>query len=159
MCITLKEEIKTLSEVKFMTKNKFEKLYTKIQELKKLYNEGENEKARAAYIKLEETIKTEDRCFQKIWAMYKNSQDNKNQYIDFSDAIWDNEVEQIIKTLKDNGIEYFTFSSTWSSAVKIAWLFKQNGCSLEGLIEINENIDDFETGKMKKTPAYLFKLN
>ena len=41
MCITLKEEIKTLSEVKFMTKNKFEKLYTKIQELKKLYNEGE----------------------------------------------------------------------------------------------------------------------
>lgn len=97
MCITLKEEIKTLSEVKFMTKNKFEKLYTKIQKLKKLY--------------------------------------------------------------KDNGIEYFTFSSTWSSAVKIAWLFKQNGCSLEGLIEINENIDDFETGKMRKTPAYLFKLN
>ena len=96
---------------------------------------------------------------QKIWAMYKNSQDNKNQYIDFSDAIWDNEVEQIIKTLKDNGIEYFTFSSTWSSAVKIAWLFKQNGCSLEGLIEINENIDDFETRKIKKTPAYLFKLN
>ena len=30
---------------------------------------------------------------------------------------------------------------------------------LEGLIEINENIDDFETGKIKKTPAYLFKLN
>ena len=136
-----------------MTKNKFEKLYTKIQELKKLYNEGEKEKARAAYIKLEETIKTEEKCFQKIWAMYKNSQDNKNQYIDFSDAIWDNEVEQIIKTLKDNGIEYFTFSSTWSSAVKIAWRFQQNGCSLEGLIEINENIDDFETGKMKKTPA------
>ena len=66
MCITLKEEIKTLSEVKFMTKNKFEKLYTKIQKLKKLYNEGEKEKARAAYIKLEETIKTEEKCFQKI---------------------------------------------------------------------------------------------
>ena len=159
MCITLKEEIKTLSEVKFMTKNKFEKLYTKIQELKKLYNEGEKEKARAAYIKLEETIKTEEKCFQKIWAMYKNSQDNKNQYIDFSDAIWDNEVEQIIKTLKDNGIEYFTFSSTWSSAVKTAWLFTQNGCTLEGLTEINEGYEDFITGEMKKTPAYLFKLN
>ena len=63
-----------------MTKNKFEKLYTKIQELKKLYNEGEKEKARAAYTKLEETIKTEEKYFQKIWAMYKNSQDNKNQY-------------------------------------------------------------------------------
>lgn len=108
---------------------------------------------------LEETIKTEEKCFQKIWAMYKNSQDNKNQYIDFSDAIWDNEVEQIIKTLKDNGIEYFTFSSTWSSAVKIAWLFKENGCTLEGLTEVNEGYEDFITGKMKKTPAYLFKLN
>ena len=91
--------------------------------------------------------------------MYKDSQDNKNQYIDFSDAIWDNEVQSIIKTLRDNRIEKFTFSSTWSGAVRTAWLFTQNGCTLEGLTEINEGYEDFITGEMKKTPAYLFKLN
>lgn len=79
--------------------------------------------------------------------------------LDFNDVIWDNEVQSIIKTLRDNGIEKFTFSSTWSGAVKTAWLFTQNGCTLEGLTEINEGYEDFITGKMKKTPAYLFKLN
>ena len=159
MCITLKEEIKTLSEVKFMTKNKFEKLYTKIQELKKLYNEGEKEKAQQSYSELKETIKNEENGFRKIWTMYEKAKENQNLYIDFNDVIWDNEVQSIIKTLRDNGIEKFTFSSTWSDAVKTAWLFTQNGCTLEGLTEINEGYEDFITGKIKKTPAYLFKLN
>lgn len=45
MCITLKEGIKTLSEVTMMKTNRFEELYCKVQELRKLYNEGEKEKA------------------------------------------------------------------------------------------------------------------
>lgn len=44
--------------------------------------------------------------------MYEKARDNQNLYIDFNEVIWDNEVESIIKTLKDNGIEKFTFSST-----------------------------------------------
>ena len=159
MCITLKEEIKTLSEVKMMKTNRFEELYAKVQELRKLYNEGEKEKAQQSYSELKETIKSEENGFRKIWMMYEKAKENQNMYIDFNDVIWDNEVQSIIKTLRDNGIEKFTFSSTWSGAVKTAWLFTQNGCTLEGLTEINEGYEDFITRKMKKTPAYLFKLN
>lgn len=91
--------------------------------------------------------------------MYKKAKENKNQYLDLNEVIWDNEVESIIKILRDNGIKKFTFSSTWTSAIKTAWLFKQNGCTLEGLTQINEGFEDFETGEMKKISAYLFKLN
>ena len=150
---------KILSEVTIMKTNKFEKLYARMQELKKLYNEGEKEKAQQSYSKLKETIKNEENGFRIIWTMYEKARDNQNMYIDFNDVIWDNEVPSIIQTLRDNGIEKFTFSSTWSSAVKTAWLFKENGCTLEGLTEVNEGYEDFITGKMKKTPAYLFKLN
>lgn len=155
----MKEEIKTLSEVTIMEMNKFEKLYARVQELKKLYNEGEKEKAQQSYSELKETIKNEENGFRKIWTMYEKARENQNMYIDFNEVIWDNEVQSIIKTLRDNGIEKFTFSSTWTSAVKTAWLFTQNGCTLEGLTEINEGYEDFITGKMKQTPAYLFKLN
>lgn len=150
---------KILSEVTIMKTNKFEKLYARMQELKKLYNEGEKEKAQQSYSKLKETIKNEEKGFRIIWTMYEKARDNQNMYIDFNDVIWDNEVPSIIQTLRDNGIEKFTFSSTWSSAVKTAWLFKENGCTLEGLTEVNEGYEDFITGEMKKTPAYLFKLN
>ena len=91
--------------------------------------------------------------------VYEKARENQNMYIDFNEVIWDNEIQSIIKILRDNGIEKFTFSSTWTSAVKTAWLFTQNGCTLEGLTEINEGYEDFITGKIKKAPAYLFKLN
>ena len=42
-----------------MKMNKFEKLYARVQELKKLYNEGEKEKAQQSYSELKETIKNE----------------------------------------------------------------------------------------------------
>ena len=140
-----------------MKTNRFEELYCKVQELRKLYNEGE--KAQQSCNELKETIKNEENGFKEIWTMYQKAKENKNQYLDLNEVIWDNEVKPIIKILRDNGIEKFTFSSTWTSAVKTAWLFKQNGCTLEGLIEINEGFEDFETREMKKTPAYLFKLN
>ena len=142
-----------------MKTNRFEELYCKVQELRKLYNEGEKEKAQQSYSELKETIKNEENGFRKIWMMYEKAKENQNMYIDFNDVIWDNEVQSIIKTLRDNRIEKFTFSSTWSGAVRTAWLFTQNGCTLEGLTEINEGYEDFITVEMKKTPAYLFKLN
>ena len=148
-----------MSEVKMMKTNRFEELYCKVQELRKLYNEGEKEKAQQSYSELKETIKSEENGFRKIWTMYEKARENQNMYIDFNEVIWDNEIQSIIKILRDNGIEKFTFSSTWTSAVKTAWLFTQNGCTLEGLTEINEGYEDFITGKMKKAPAYLFKLN
>ncbi|MBR2579038.1 MAG: hypothetical protein IKE41_02730 [Clostridia bacterium] len=142
-----------------MQKNKFDELYTKMEEARKLYQAGEQEKSRQNYGKIKETLKEQETEFNKIWSMYDKAKENGNQYIDFHDVIWDNEVEGIVKTLRDNGIERFTFSSGWTSAVKTAWLFKENGCTLEGLTEVYDGFEDFTTGKKTKIPAYLFKVN
>ncbi len=36
----------------------------------------------------------------------------RNEYIDLHDVVWDKDVEALISSLRENGIEYFTFSST-----------------------------------------------
>ena len=73
--------------------------------------------------------------------------------------VWDKDVECLIACMRDNGIDHFTFSSGWSSAVETAWLFQQNGCTLEGLIEINSRHKHFFTGEQEKAHGYLFRLN
>ena len=54
-----------MSEVKMMKTNRFEELYCKVQELRKLYNEGEKEKAQQSYSELKETIKSEENGLRK----------------------------------------------------------------------------------------------
>ena len=49
-----------------------------------------------------------------FWA-YRRSQDNGNDLIDFSEVIWDEDVEPIAETFKKEGIDEFTISSTFSS--------------------------------------------
>ena len=73
--------------------------------------------------------------------------------------IRDEDVPNMIKTLRALGFRKFTFSSSWSSAVETAWLFTKNGCLLEGMVEINSKHKDFETDEYEKIHAYLFNLN
>jgi hypothetical protein len=69
----------------------------------------------------------------------------------------DIDVYPLVGCFRDFGVEHFTFSSTWSSAVKTAWLFKMNGCEVEGLVEVNGNTN-YMTGKHEKMPAYKFAV-
>ena len=65
----------------------------------------------------------------------------------------------LVACMKECGIEAFTFSSTWSSAVETAWLFQKAGCILAGLIEINSQHKAFMSDEYEKAHGYLFKLN
>ena len=89
----------------------------------------------------------------------KTAKDCGNEYIDLNDTIRDEAVEGLVACMKENGIEHFTFSSTWSSAVETAWLFQKAGCRLEGLIEINSQHKAFMSDEYEKAHGYLFKLN
>lgn len=82
-----------------------------------------------------------------------------NEYIDLNDTIRDDAVEGLVACMKEYGIEAFTFSSTWSSAVETAWLFQKAGCTLAGLIEINSQHKAFMSDEYEKAHGYLFKLN
>ena len=94
----------------------------------------------------------------RLWREYEISRENENSILDIQDVVWDKDVESLIDGMREFGIDRFTFSSGWSSAVETAWLFKQNGCELEGLVEVNGNMNFFE-GKHETRHGYLFRVN
>ena len=149
-----------------MKNNNFEAEYARYEELDAAYdaadktnNEMAMEKARADYHKLEEDLLAKGDGYFRMFERYKSARQRGNDYIDLSETIWDNQVPGLIEDFRTYGIEAFTFSSTWSSAVEIAWLFQQNGCSLAGLIEINSQYTSFRKNDYEKAPAYLFRVN
>lgn len=143
--------------------NIFEEAYRGIQDAKKAYavatSEAEQDAARAIYkqatAKLDGLSSTEKR----IWSAYETARDCGNEYLDLNDTIRDDEVEGLVACMKEYGIQAFTFSSTWSSAVETAWLFQKAGCTLAGLIEINSQHKAFMSDEYEKAHGYLFKLN
>lgn len=144
-------------------KNIFEEAYKGIQEAKKAYEaaidkEGQ-EVARAIYRQATESLDGLSKPEMKIWNYYEAAKDCGNEYIDINDIIYDSEVETLVACMKELGIEAFTFSSTWSSAVETAWLFQKAGCTLAGLIEINSQYKTFGTDKYEKAHGYFFKIN
>ena len=143
--------------------NIFEEAYKGIQEAKKAYaaatNEAQQDAARAIYKQATAKIGGLSSTEQRIWSAYEAAKDCGNEYIDLNDTIRDDEVEGLMACMKKYGIEAFTFSSTWSSAVETAWLFQKAGCTLAGLIEINSQHKAFMSDEYEKAHGYLFKLN
>ena len=121
------------------------------------HDEAGMEQAREGYQAMEkEVLEKYDAGFGFVYRLYKQMKDCGNEYIDLSIAIHD-EVK-VLNTLRKYGIERFTFSSGWSSAVESAWIFQQNGCRLEGLIELNSIHKDWITGEREKVHGYLFSI-
>ena len=145
--------------------NIFESIYQELLKIHADYDaakEAESEEgknaARADYEKLCGRINEKGAAFVRIARAYREARDKGNEYIDFHDVIWDKDVEGLITCLRENGIQHFTFSSGWSSAVETAWLFQENGCTLEGLIRINGDSKGFGEEGYEQAPAYLFRV-
>lgn len=122
-------------------------------------NEAGMEDARRAISRHSADIVDQGEAYGKIYREYRKSRDKGSEVLDLHDVIWEKEVESLVRCMRENGIERFTFSSTWGSAIEIAWLFQENGCRLEGMIQINGDEDFWHEGQYKKAPAYLFKVN
>ena len=146
-------------------KNTFEAAYQQELKIRNAYDEAEaagseegKEAARAAIHELWDSIEAKGKAYNRIYREYKNSRDKENDHLDLNDVIWDRDVESLITCIRENGIERFTFSSSWSSAIETAWLFQENGCKLESLIQSNGDEDTWNEGQYKKAPAYLFSI-
>ncbi len=145
-------------------KHTLEQVYTREAELERAYeaakaagDEAGMEKARKEYQAMEkEVLETEDSDFGFAFRLYKQMKECGNEYIDISTAIHDE--LGVLNTLRKYGIESFTFSSGWSSAVESAWIFQENGCRLEGLVELNGTTKDWITGEREKVHGYLFSI-
>lgn len=137
-----------------------------MQQVKARYDEakGNNntegmEAARKSYQQLSERIENRGKSYARVYRLYEDAVERGNEYIDLYNVIWEKDVAALIQSLRENGVEHFTFSSTWSSAVEIAWLFTQNGCTLEGLVEINGPHTNAFTGEREKVHGYLFAIH
>ena len=68
---------------------------------------------------------------------YCNSIKAGNDLIDFSEVIWDDDVEPIAETFRQNDITEFTISSTMSSLISIIAAFEKQGFKMAGITEVN----------------------
>ena len=148
-----------------MKKNNFEAEYAEYQRIDSLYDaaekagdkEGERT-AREQFQSLRENLLAKGDEYFRTFELYREAKDRGNAYIDLNEVIWDDKVAGLIENLRNLGIDHFTFSSTWSSAVETAWLFKENGCELEGLVQINSRYTSFRKNEYEKAAAYLFRV-
>ena len=95
-------------------------------------------------------------------AAYFYSQDAGNDLINFSEVIWDYDIDEILENCRRFGITEFTISSTFSSLIVTIAELQKKGCKLEGLIEINSRFDDWKScfeGETKKERIPAFKIS
>ena len=147
-------------------KSIFEKELAQEQEIHAQYDAAEaaNDEAgmkaaREAHKQLSRSIREKGNEYCHIFRLAMESKENGNALIDFSDNILDETVPALVETLRACGIEQFTFSSGWSSAVRTAWLFLQNGCTNEGMTLIHTGQYPFRSQEEEMAPAFIFRLN
>ena len=142
--------------------NIFEETYNTIAESKKAYKAATSAEARDA---ARDTAKAaEDRIDElgdiawKIWRAYEKSRDNENEILDFDDIIWDRDVEALTACMKENGIKAFTYSCRATNAIETLWLFKETGCTIGEMVEVNLRKDFYGKG-YEKGHAFRMTLN
>lgn len=142
--------------------NIFEETYNRIQKAKKAYKEAttaeERDTAREAAKEAEDKIDAMGDIAWKIWRAYEKSRDNENEILDFDDIIWDRDVEALTACMKENGIKAFTYSCRATDAVETLWLFKESGCTIGEMVEVNLRKDFFGKG-YEKGHAFRMTLN
>lgn len=87
-----------------------------------------------------------------FWA-YRESIEAGNEQINFSEVIWDKDIDDISKTLLNNEIYEFTISSTFSSLIPTLAEFEKHGFRMDGLTKVKSRHKDWETGENEILPA------
>lgn len=140
-----------------------EKLYGCSEELEKKFDAAEKvgdaqtmQACRDAYQELVKEVQAEGEDFGNMMRLYSDMKKHGNSLLDLSGTY--QEPEKILKVFREFGVKEFTFSSTWSSAVQVAWQFTQLGCKLKGMTEIYGSGQKFMSNEYERIPAFLFSL-
>lgn len=140
----------------------FEKDYADYEKIRMAYDHADNgeekDAAGAEYEAWSDRITARGQDYGRFFRSYMDAKNAGNRYIDLHDTISEEQADRLVASFREFGVERFTFSSGWSSAVSIAWQFIQDGCSLEGMVEINSQHTKFLSDEHEKIPAYLFKV-
>ena len=98
------------------------------------------------------------REFCYMLRLYTDMKERGNELIDLND-VHDYQVAEVIEILLRFGVQRFTFSSTWSSAVTAAWEIGQHGYKLEGMTRVNSQFEKIMSNEREKIPAFVFGIN
>ncbi|MCM1275474.1 MAG: hypothetical protein NC299_08915 [Lachnospiraceae bacterium] len=91
---------------------------------------------------------------------YRYSIEAENELPNFSDIIWIDDIDRILDSMKREGVTEFTISSTFSSLIDTIGMLIEKGCSLKGVVKINDRFGlNWETGRRHKIPAFLMTIN
>ena len=91
------------------------------------------------------------------WA-YERSKEAGNDTIDFSEAIWDYDIEPIVKTCRAYGIDHITISSTFSGLIATLAEFEKHGCRMDGLTKVKSSYTDWKNEDRKTIPAIIIQM-
>lgn len=140
-----------------------ERFYGRNEELERTFAAAEKagdaaamDACQDAYQDLLQEVRAEGEAFGDMMRLYSDMKKNGNSHLDLSGTYW--EPEKILKTFREFGVTEFTFSSSWSSAIQVAWEFTQMGCTLKGMIEIYGSGRKIMSKEYEKVPAFLFSL-
>lgn len=146
-------------------KNNFAEIYTKKRALEARFRAAQEQhdeaavaQARCEHKALEAQVQEAGPAYARLYRLYVSAMERGNAYIDLSEVHDYCDEAALISDMRAYGIDKFTLSSGWSSAIESAWRFTQNGCMLEGMIEINDGCRDFTTGACEKCGALLFRV-
>ncbi|WP_307987594.1 hypothetical protein [uncultured Dialister sp.] len=140
-----------------------ERFYGRSEELEKKFDAAEKvgdaqtmQACRDAYQELVKEVQAEGQDFCNMMRLYSDMKKHGNSRLDLSGTC--REPEKILKTFREFGVTEFTFSSSWSSAIQVAWAFTQMGCTLKGMTEIYGSGRKLMSNEYEKVPAFLFSL-
>ncbi|WP_278675972.1 hypothetical protein [Acidaminococcus fermentans] len=147
-----------------MTKmDMIERFYGRNEELERTFAAAEKagdaaamDACQDAYQDLLQEVRAEGEAFGDMMRLYSDMKKHGNSHLDLSGTY--QEPEKILKTFREFGVTEFTFSSSWSSAIQVAWAFTQMGCTLKGMIEIYGSGRKIMSKEYEKVPAFLFSL-
>lgn len=140
-----------------------ERFYGRSEELEKKFlaaekagNEKKMNACREAYQELLKEVRAEGEDFGNMMRLYSDMKKHGNSLLDLSGTY--REPKKILQVFREFGVKEFTFSSTWSSAVQVAWEFTHLGCKLKGMTEIYGSGQKFMSNEYERIPAFLFSL-
>ena len=116
------------------------------------------EQARDEHRALNEKVAAHGRAYARLYELYADARERGNDYIDLSEIYDYKDEAQLIADMREYGIEAFTFSPSWTQALESAWLFTQNGCTLEGMVEINDRCKVILSDEYEKRHALMFRV-
>lgn len=140
-----------------------ERFYGRHEELERTFAAAEKagdaaamDACQDAYQDLLQEVRAEGEAFGDMMRLYSDMKKHGNSHLDLSGTY--REPEKILKTFREFGVTEFTFSSSWSSAIQVAWAFTQMGCTLKGMIEIYGSGRKLMSNEYEKVPAFFFSL-